>query len=196
MTTEEFIARCRNHVLAVTKKEFDVDALPSDVQLVWYSKALRNYKCIMFIPSLKDGHIYECTYNGDREEFYVDAYKKVSNTVFPLIDKNKPRYKRIGQRIVDLGENRDRLYPYVVTPTDPLKGASNDIADLLDEFVVHMKLSPTESEIRYTTREDFQNAFESYKDNPDVMISGLVVDYDRNKCEVAAMMKNGEWELV
>ena len=85
MTTEEFIARCRDHVLTVAKKEFDVDAYPSDVQLVWYSKTLRNYKCIMFVPDIDRVHIYECTYNGDKEEFYVDAYNKVSNTVFPLI---------------------------------------------------------------------------------------------------------------
>lgn len=88
MTTEEFIARCRDHVLTVAKKEFDVDAYPSDVQLVWYSKALRNYKCIMCIPSRgRDTiHIYECTYNGDKKEFYIDAYNKVSNTVYPLVD--------------------------------------------------------------------------------------------------------------
>lgn len=85
MTTEEFISRCRNHVLTVAKKEFDVDALPSDVQLVWYSKTLQNYKCIMFIPGIDRAHVYECTYNGDKEKFYIDAYNKVSNTVFPLI---------------------------------------------------------------------------------------------------------------
>lgn len=91
MTTEEFIARCRNHVLTIAKLilakyGLDVNVQPTDIQLVWYSKALRNYKCIMFIPILKDGHIYECTYNGDKEEFYVDAYKKVSHTVFPLVN--------------------------------------------------------------------------------------------------------------
>ena len=85
MTTEEFIARCRDYVLTVAKKEFDVNASPLDVQLVWYSKTLKNYKCIMFIPSIDRVHIYECTYNGDKEEFYIDAYNKVSNTAFPLI---------------------------------------------------------------------------------------------------------------
>ena len=84
MTTEEFIARCRDYVLTVAKKEFDVDAYPSDVQLVWYSKTLQNYKCIMCIPGYQN--VYECTYNGDKEEFYIDAYEKVSNAVYPLVN--------------------------------------------------------------------------------------------------------------
>lgn len=195
MTTEEFITKCRDHVLTVAKYGLDVAVFPTDIQLVWYSKTLQNYKCIMCIPSCNDGRIYECTYDGDKERFYVDAYKKAANASFPLIDKSKPRYKRIGQKIVDLGENRDRIYPYAVTPIDPLKGESNDIEDLLDEFVIHI-MSPKESAVLYTTREDFQKAFESCKDNPDAMISGLVVNYDRNECVVAAKMKNGEWELV
>lgn len=193
MTTEEFIARCRREVFDVATNDLNVNAFPSEVQLVWYSKTLQNYKCIMCIPGYQN--VYECTYNGDKEEFYIDAYEKVLNKALPLVDKNEPRYKRIGQRIVDLGENRDRLYPYMVTPTNPFKGASNDIADLLDKFLIHVT-APNESAVLCTTRDEFQKAFESYKNNPDVMVSGVVVDHDRNECAVVAKMKNGEWELV
>lgn len=192
MTTEEFIAKCRDHVLTVAKKEFDANALSSDVQLVWYAKTLQNHKCIVCIPGRDIGHIYECTYNGDKEEFYIDAYNKVSNTVFPLIDKNKPRYKRIGQRIIDLGENRDRIHPYVVTPTDPFKGASNDIADLLDEFSI--TVPSLEVWDCFHSRDELQEALEYYKDSSDVDVKGLVLTNGHRK--VVAIMKNGEWELI
>ena len=193
MTTEEFIARCRDHVLTVAKKEFDVDAYPSDVQLVWYSKTLRNYKCVMFIPGRDTVHIYECTYNGDKEEFYIDAYSKVSNTVYPFIDKTKPRYKRIGQRIVDLGENRDRLHPHMVTPTNPLKGESNDIADLLDKFSI--TIPSLDLWKCLNSREELQEALEYYKDSPDVDVKGAIVTTNGNH-KIVAIMKNGEWELI
>ena len=193
MTTEEFIARCRDHVLTVAKKEFDVDAFPSDIQLVWYSKTLQNCKCIMCIPVRDIGHIYECTYNGDKEEFYIDAYNKVSNTVYPLINKNKPRYRRIGQKIVDLGENRDRLYPYFITPTDPLKGESNDIADLLDKFSITIPSLDVWN--CFNSIEELQEALEYYKDSPDVDVKGIIVASNGNH-NVVAVMKNGEWELV
>ena len=196
MTTEEFIGRCRKELVKITDNlsaEEPHLASPTDFLLVWYSKTLQNHKCIMFNPNTH--LVYECTYNGDKREFYFDTYDKILNHVVPEVDKSKPRYKRIGQKIIDLGENRDRLYPYMVTPTDPLKGESNDITDLLDEFMIHI-MSPTESAVLYTTREDFKRAFELYKDNPGIIISGLVVDYDRNECVVAAMMKNGQWELV
>lgn len=193
MTTEEFIARCRGEVFDIATNDLNVNAFPSEVQLVWYLKTLQNYKCIMCIPGYQN--VYECTYNGDKEEFYIDAYAKVLNKALPLVDKSKPRYMRIGQRIFDRGENRDRLCPYFITPTNPFKGESNDIADLLDEFVIHIT-APNESAVLYTTRDEFQKALESYKNGSNVLINGLSVDYNLNECMVVATMKNGEWELV
>ena len=48
------------------------------VKLVWYSKTLQNKKAIV-ITSPFDGKFYEVTYNGDKEEMYVDQYEKRLN---------------------------------------------------------------------------------------------------------------------
>ena len=47
---------------------------------VWKCKALQNWK--FFISStLPDGMYYELTFNGDKNEWYLDAYKKFENRV-------------------------------------------------------------------------------------------------------------------
>lgn len=51
-----------------------------DVYIVWKSKVLQNWKyCIS--TTLSDGMYYELTYNGDQQEWYLDAYKKWENRV-------------------------------------------------------------------------------------------------------------------
>lgn len=49
-----------------------------DVYVVWQCKALQNWKALLS-TSLPDGMYYELTYNGDKKEMYVDAYKKFEN---------------------------------------------------------------------------------------------------------------------
>lgn len=49
-----------------------------DVYFVWYSKILKNSKALIS-TSLPDGMYYEVTYNGEKDEFYLDAYKKFEN---------------------------------------------------------------------------------------------------------------------
>ena len=49
-----------------------------DVFVVWFSKTLQNYKCLIS-TILSDGMYYEITYNGDKDEYYLDAYKKWEN---------------------------------------------------------------------------------------------------------------------
>lgn len=51
-----------------------------EVYIVWKCKALRNWKYLLS-SSLFDGMYYELTYNGNREEWYLDAYKKFENRV-------------------------------------------------------------------------------------------------------------------
>ena len=45
---------------------------------VWKCKVLQNWKWLIS-STLPDGMYYEVTYNGDKKEFYLDAYKKVEN---------------------------------------------------------------------------------------------------------------------
>lgn len=49
-----------------------------EVFVVWKVKALQNWKWLIS-STLADGMYYEVTYNGDKKEFYLDAYKKVEN---------------------------------------------------------------------------------------------------------------------
>lgn len=55
------------------------DETPSfSVYTVWKVKALQNWKYLLS-STLFDGMYYELTYNGDKKEWYLDAYKKFEN---------------------------------------------------------------------------------------------------------------------
>ena len=57
------------------------DATPEfEVYIVWKCKALQNWKYLL-ASTLPDGMYYELTYNGDKKEWYLDAYKKFENRV-------------------------------------------------------------------------------------------------------------------
>jgi hypothetical protein len=49
-----------------------------EVYEVWRCYILGNIK-VMMTTSLPDGMYYEVTYNGEKDEFYLDAYKKFDN---------------------------------------------------------------------------------------------------------------------
>lgn len=49
---------------------------------VWKVKVLQNWKYLIS-STLPDGMYYELTFNGDRHEWYLDAYKKFENKVYP-----------------------------------------------------------------------------------------------------------------
>ena len=53
-----------------------------EVYTVWKCKALQNWK-FLISSSLYDGMYYELTYNGDKHEWYLDAYKKFENRCIP-----------------------------------------------------------------------------------------------------------------
>lgn len=59
------------------------DNMPEfDVFVVWKCKALQNWKYLLS-STLFDGMYYEMTYNGDKKEWYLDAYKKFENRCIP-----------------------------------------------------------------------------------------------------------------
>lgn len=68
----------RNYILEHLDKS---DPIPEfEVYTVWKSKALQNWKYLLS-STLNDGMYYELTYNGDKDEWYLDAYKKFENRV-------------------------------------------------------------------------------------------------------------------
>lgn len=62
------------------------DNVPSfEIYIVWKCKALQNWK-FLISTSLYDGMYYELTYNGDKREWYLDAYKKFQNMCIKELD--------------------------------------------------------------------------------------------------------------
>ena len=53
-----------------------------DVFIVWFCKTLQNWKALVS-TTVHDGMYYEVTYNGDKNETYLDAYKKWENKCIP-----------------------------------------------------------------------------------------------------------------
>lgn len=54
-----------------------------EVYTVWKCKTLQNWK-FLISSSLNDGMYYEMTYNGNKDEWYLDAYKKFENRCIKL----------------------------------------------------------------------------------------------------------------
>lgn len=84
MTQANFMEWAKKTVLAYVKSN-DKTAYSSaltedDIFIVWYCKTLQNHKALLSTP-LPDGMYYEFTYNGDKDEAYLDAYRKVTNVV-------------------------------------------------------------------------------------------------------------------
>lgn len=52
-----------------------------DLFIVWKCKTLQNWKYLIS-TSVGDGMYYELSYNGDKREWYLDAYKKFQNRVY------------------------------------------------------------------------------------------------------------------
>lgn len=51
--------------------------------IVWKCKTLQNFK-FLISSTIHDGMYYELTYNGDKQEWYLDAYKKFENRCIPV----------------------------------------------------------------------------------------------------------------
>lgn len=69
-------------VLAYINNHLDkTDNIPDfDIFIVWKCKTLQNWKYLIS-STICDGMYYELTYNGDKKEWYLDAYKKFENKV-------------------------------------------------------------------------------------------------------------------
>lgn len=67
-----------NYIIAHLDKSDDTPDF--EVYVVWKCKALQNWKYLLS-STLFDGMYYELTYNGDKKEWYLDAYKKFENKV-------------------------------------------------------------------------------------------------------------------
>ena len=53
----------------------------NDIYIVWFCKTLQNWKALLS-TNIEDGMYYEVTFNGDKGETYLDAYKKWENVCY------------------------------------------------------------------------------------------------------------------
>lgn len=65
-----------------TVENEDMQLSVDDLYIVWFTKTLRNWKCMISTAREGDGLYFEVTHNGEALETYVDTYLKVSNDKF------------------------------------------------------------------------------------------------------------------
>lgn len=85
MNEQDFIKKCKELVHRYTLDHMDETDIKrkasftlDNVFVVWQSKVLQNNKAMLSTTNA-DGMYYEVTYNGNKEEYYFDAYKKFEN---------------------------------------------------------------------------------------------------------------------
>lgn len=82
MVNKEFIDLAIKEVVNYFNKHVDITngfkITEEDVFVVWSCKTLQNNKALLSTV-VPDGMYYELTYNGDKKELYLDAYKKLEN---------------------------------------------------------------------------------------------------------------------
>lgn len=78
MGNAEFVKTAKSALVhyLTDKRNYDIDE--SEVYVVWMCKTLQKNKAL-FSTTIPDGMYYEVTYNGDKNEMYLDAYKKWYN---------------------------------------------------------------------------------------------------------------------
>lgn len=82
MSADRFVALVKRLVARYANQHLDKadgkEISEEDVYIVWLCKTLQNSKALAS-TTLLDGMYYEVTYNGDKQELYLDAYKKWEN---------------------------------------------------------------------------------------------------------------------
>ena len=91
MGSKEYIQFCKEQVVEyfnsrADKTDKNGHITTDDVFVVWYCKTLQNHKALLS-TTVADGMYYEITFNGDKSEAYLDAYKKWENKCIHVSSK-------------------------------------------------------------------------------------------------------------
>ena len=82
MKNDLFLDLCKKTTVDYFNNRVEItdDKKPTEeeVFIVWSCKTLQNNKALVS-TTVSDGMYYELTYNGDKQELYLDAYKKWEN---------------------------------------------------------------------------------------------------------------------
>ena len=85
MDNGKFVELCKGYVVDYANTFMNLNSInppvnisKDDVYVVWLNRTLQNNKALLS-TAITDGMYYEVTYNGDKNETYVDVYKKWEN---------------------------------------------------------------------------------------------------------------------
>lgn len=89
MANDKFLELCKKTIVDYFNSRVeitdDMKINVNDVFIVWSCKTLQNNKA-MVSTTISDGMYYELTYNGNKKELYLDAYKKWENKCIEIND--------------------------------------------------------------------------------------------------------------
>ena len=94
MTGQRFISFSKSKVQQWLVHDVeDMDGISyNDIFIVWYSKTLQNRKVLL--GTCFTDHYFECTFDGDKGEMYVDVYDQVQNECFNVTQLNNAEVAR------------------------------------------------------------------------------------------------------
>ena len=89
MANDKFLELCKKTVVDYFNNKVEITdnmkITENNVFIVWSCKTLQNNKALVS-TNISDGMYYELTYNGDKKELYLDAYKKWENKCIEIKD--------------------------------------------------------------------------------------------------------------
>lgn len=89
MSNDKFLELCKKTIVDYFNNRVEItDNMKineDNVFIVWSCKTLQNNKALVS-TNISDGMYYELTYNGDKKELYLDAYKKWKNKCIKIDD--------------------------------------------------------------------------------------------------------------
>lgn len=89
MSNDNFLELCKKTIVDYFNNGVEITdnmkITEDNVFIVWSCKTLQNNKALVS-TNISDGMYYELTYNGDKKELYLDAYKKWENKCIEIKD--------------------------------------------------------------------------------------------------------------
>lgn len=82
MGSQEFVKKCKEEIVKVYNSRsgsLGRKIKEENLYVVWLTKVLQNNKALLSTDIDGDGLYFEVTFNGDKQEFYLDVYKKQEN---------------------------------------------------------------------------------------------------------------------
>ena len=89
MSNDKFLEICKKTIVDYFNNRVEITdnmkITENNVFIVWSCKTLQNNKALVS-TNISDGMYYELTYNGDKKELYLDAYKIWENKCIKIDD--------------------------------------------------------------------------------------------------------------